>query len=421
MLLKELRYKAKNSDKMVFFIFIWHAIFLGLTMSMLDFNTVFPSLVTSLVDSKIIFGFLYSIMLGAPLVFNIVFSHFMRSYRHKNKFLLLGIYLRALSFLGMAIFTYFFGIKSPKLVISSFFFLIFLFSISAGFAGIAYSDIIAKLLSSKQRGKLFATKQFASSIAIFVGGLIVARIFSPGSLAFPYNYALILFIGFLGLVIAALSFWLTKEPDSIIFKDEERESLIFFIKKVPDILRNDNNFFRFIIVENMTSFSLMILPFFMLFAKERFLIDESYVGKYLIFQIAGTILSNILWGMIANRFGAKILVRTCIFLGALIPIIAMIISPLGPNYFVIVFLLVGIIVSGRRVGFEPLLLDLAPNEQRTVYLGIRGSLNIFVVLLPIMGSIFIDLFGYYFTFILVSIIMFLAFYLLAMVHIKDEG
>lgn len=111
-----------KSLKKSYLIFIWHGFFLTLTMSMIDFNTVFPSLVATLIDSKIIFGLLYSIMLGAPRIFNIVFSHYMNAYEYRKKFLLIGIYLRAFSFLGMAAFTYYFGSSAPQIVVISFFF-----------------------------------------------------------------------------------------------------------------------------------------------------------------------------------------------------------------------------------------------------------------------------------------------------------
>jgi len=96
-----------KTPKRVYMIFIWHGAFIALTMSMLDFNTVFPALISNLTDSKIIFGLLYSIMLGTPFVFNIILSSLMHSHKHKRNFLLSGIYIRGLSFLGMAIFAAF--------------------------------------------------------------------------------------------------------------------------------------------------------------------------------------------------------------------------------------------------------------------------------------------------------------------------
>ena len=146
--------KFTKSSKFVYFAFIWHGFFLALTVSMLDLNTVFPALVTTLTESKIIFAAFYSIMLGVPMIFNVIFGHYLRNKPQKKKYLLLGIYLRSAAFLGMAYFTYYFSKDNPSLTIISFFFFVSLFSISAGFAGLSYTDIIAKTLSGKKRLKL---------------------------------------------------------------------------------------------------------------------------------------------------------------------------------------------------------------------------------------------------------------------------
>jgi len=397
--------------KKTYLIFIWHGFFLTLTMSMIDFNTVFPSLISTLIDSKIIFGSLFSIMLGAPKIFNIIFSHYMNSYEYRKKFLIIGIYLRAFSFLGMAAFTYYFAGSSPVLVIASFYFWVLLFSISGGFASISYGDIIAKTVSVENRGKLYASKQFAAGLAAFIGGMVVQNIFSADKLSFPLNYSLTLFIGFVGLLTAAFAFWLIDEPPSL-NKQEDLLSLKEYIKKIPEILKADKNFISFILIENMASFSVMILPFYIVYARESFGIGADYIGRYLLFQIAGTIISNILWGYISDKFNAKAVVRVCILGGAVVPLVSLGLSNFGPQIYSIIFFLIGFLISGRRVGFEPYLLEIAPDDRRTVYLGIRGTLNFMVVLLPLLGGIFIDLLGYLFTFIIVSIVMFIAYFLL---------
>ena len=50
--------------------------------------------------------------------------------------------------------------------------------------------------------------------------------------------------------------------------------------------------------------------------------------------------------------------------------------------------------------------------MRNECLGIRGTLNIFVVILPILGGTFINFVGYNITFIIVSIAMLSELYLL---------
>ena len=376
-------------------------------MSMIDLNTVLPSLISELIDSKIIFGLLYSMILGVPRLFNIIFSHFLSYVKYKKKVLITGIYLRAFSFLGMAFTTYYYGKDNPGLVIIFFFIWIFMFSISGGFASLSYNEIIGKLTTKGQREKIFASKQFVASIMAFSGGLIVKYIFSPGKYTFPNNYSILLAIGFLGLVIAAFSFWMIKEEPSAV--SDERLKLIKFLKKVPDLLKNDPQFLKFVLIENMSSFSMMVLPFYIVFAKDTFNLSAEYIGIFLLFQIAGMITSNLFWGYIGDKKGARYVVRVCILIGGIIPILALIAGQMNPDIYKYLFFLVGFVKSGRKIGFLPYLLDLAPEDKRTIYLGIRDSLNILIIILPLIGGVLINFLGYTLTFIIVSIVMITAF------------
>lgn len=405
-------HKPKENLRRIYVIFIWHGAFLALTMAMIDFNTVLPSLFSNLTHSKLIFGFIYAILLGAPVIFNLFFSRYLQNKRQKRPFLLGSIYLRSLAFLLMAIFTYRFGAQNPSFIIFSFFIWIFLFAASGGFAGLAYTDIVGKLVAKGDRSKLYAAREFAGGIAALGGSFIVGRVFTPGFIPFPVNYAILFLIGFGGLIIASGAFWFIDEPPSTMERGT-KASLLSMIKEIPGHLKANPEFARFILVENLTSFSLMVLPFYMIFAKDVLKVDQSFIGRYLIFSVVGTIISNIFWGFIAQKNGSKAVVRNCIFLGGLIPVLAILISMFGPDWFALVFLLIGFIQSGREVGFDPYLLDITPDEKRTVFLGIRGTLNLLIILMPILGGMFIDIFGYYTTFGLVTLVMMSSFMILS--------
>ncbi|MEC9484280.1 MAG: MFS transporter [Candidatus Izemoplasma sp.] len=392
-------------EKQSYFAYLWHGVFLALTMSMLDLNTVFPTLVDTLTSQPIVFGILYSMMLGVPLVFNIVFSHHLRKIIYKKKFLIMGMYLRGIAFLGMAIMTYYFALSNPSLTIASYFIFVFMFSISAGFAGISYSDILGKTIQRENRTTLYSIKQLLSAVAGIIGGLIITRIFNLG-IAFPMNYTISLMIGFIGLFIASIGFWILKEPPSII--GETTTTFGDYIKEIPTVLKTDLSFKRYIVVENLSSFSIMILPFYIIYAKNVFNLENRYIGIYLLIQIIGTVVSNIIWGLIAKKTSAKRVVLVCILLGGTNPLIALILGMTSPILYGIIFFILGFTISGRKVGFEPFLLDLSPDAKRVQYLGIRGSLNVLVVLLPLAGALFIDYIGYTVTFSIVFAVMMLA-------------
>jgi len=273
--------------------------------------------------------------------------------------------------------------------------------------------LIGKFLKKGERGNLYAFKQFFSSIGFLIGGLIIAFAFNVSNISYPNNYTLVLFMGFIGLLIASGAFWHIKEPPS---KVEKHEPFFVFVKKIPTVLKSDKSFSRFILVENLTSFSLMILPFYIIYAQEIF--DTTLLSLYLFAIIVGSIVSNIFWGIISKKFSSKKVMEVCIFLGAIIPLLSLLIRSSGPYYFSIIFVLVGFIRSGRVVGFDPYLLDIAPEKQRTCYLGIRGTLSMLIIVLPLLGGLFIELIGYYFTFSIVSMVMFISLFLLRIKNVE---
>ena len=209
----------------------------------------------------------------------------------------------------------------------------------------------------------------------------------------------------ISLFIASIGFWLIKEPKSPTSnKDNRFKNYLYLTKK---ILKQDKNFLKFIIIENIAGLGIMIIPFYLSFAKDIIKIRESEIGTYLTFQILGAIFSNIFWGKISKTIGSKKSLELCILIGSILPILAISFQKFMPNLFFLVFFGVGTIISGRQISFNTYLLDISPEEHRPVYIGINGSLIIFMIIFPLIGGIFIEKFGYYLTFLLVSIGMFI--------------
>jgi hypothetical protein len=94
---------------------------------------------------------------------------------------------------------------------------------------------------------------------------------------------------------------------------------------------------------------------------------------------------------------------------AMFPREALLLRPLGPDVFALVFLLIGFVMSGRKVGFEPYLLDIAPEGRRSIYVGINGTLNLSMVVLPALAGVFIDILGFTATFLVTVVAMVVAY------------
>jgi hypothetical protein len=83
---------------------------------------------------------------------------------------------------------------------------------------------------------------------------------------FSINYVIGFTIGAFGLMIGGMVFWRLKEP-ALEIKKEDLVIKTNFANNIIGILKTDKPFLKFIMIENMTSFSLMILPFYMVFIR----------------------------------------------------------------------------------------------------------------------------------------------------------
>ena len=395
----------------------------------MEMNTILPGLIAQLTDNRIIFGAFYSVLLGAPLLFNLPMSRVMIRYQGRRQFLLIGIYVRTVAFLGMAAVVLFLGRNDPILALVTLLILLFLFAIGGGLAGTAYSDLVGRLFSDSERGRLYSARQFVMGIGALIGGVMVARLLAVSSMDTWMRYTVFFAIGAIGLFFGALGFWAVLDRTLTIVGDGSKDlaeiavnSEIVQDTKVPHraqnmlteawvTLKEDPQYAKFILVENITSFSLMLLPFYLVYASQRFVDFEKYMGAYVILQILGSLSSNFLWGWISAKVGNRSVIRLCISFGASMPLIAILLAAGGPIPYALVFFLIGVVTSGRNIGFEPYLLEIAPAAKRTIYIGLRGTLNLLDVLLPLAGGAFIQFAGFPAAFIGVSCMMFLSLYL----------
>jgi MFS family permease len=392
--------------------FLWHGFFLALTMAMIDLNTVLPTLLSTLTGSSVAVGAIYSIMLGAPLLFNLPFSRLQNRHPSKRRFLLVGIYARAVSFLGLAAAIVLWGTANPTMALFLVALFILVFAAAGGFAGLAYTELVGRLIPAPRRPSMYATRQVFSGIASLAGGFFLVWLFKPGSQPFHLNYGIGMAIGAAGLLIGAFGFWRIREagrepgaaptpdirPDPAPRTAPPRRGLF-------RLLRDDPALLRFVLVENLSGFSLMLLPFYMVFIQARFADAPSWLGVYLLAQTLGAIGSNLAWARVARLFGPRAVTRLCMAAGGVIPVVALLVQPLGPGAFVLLFVLIGFVISGRNIGFEPWLLSIAPAEERTTYLGVRGSLSLLIAFLPLAGGLFIRYAGYELTFLMVAALM----------------
>ena len=101
--------------------------------------------------------------------------------------------------------------------------------------------------------------------------------------------------------------------------------------------------------------------------------------------------------------------KMAITLYGALPILALLFVLFLPiNYFGIVFLIIGAAISAYKISGESILIEISNEQNRPLYSGIYGTLNLTVVLFPLMIGILITNFGFPSVFFISSLLTFTA-------------
>ncbi len=160
-------------------------------------------------------------------------------------------------------------------------------------------------------------RQIAGSSLSPLGGFVAKYI--VGNVTYPVNYSLRFFIAGGSLFVASLEFAGVREREVY---GAEIPGFWKIMKSIPETLKDDANLLNYIVFNNLAGLGLVLIPFYVLLAKDSFGLSGSDVGSFLLFQIIGMLGAVVLWNRFPKRRGLKRLLITCAIIGSSIPLIA---------------------------------------------------------------------------------------------------
>lgn len=380
-----------------FYAFIWHALFLAFVSTFVDVNTVLSSFILKIGGSSIHVGIITAISIGLSMITQLLFAGFLSGRSRKKPFLLMGIYIRVFALAGMGYTLAISDSSEPMRLLMMVFLWIGLFSLSGAFAEISYTDILGKVLPLTQRKKFLIFKQFIASTGMLVSSIVASRFVI--TLPYPANYTMLFLIAALLLFIAAFGFLMIKEDTGHI---SSYSGIIHIIRSIPRMIKNDPNLINFIVLVNLTSLGITIIPFYMAFSKSIFGLTNDQIGNYLFLLFLGMIISTFFWNWVANRFRYKGISFGCIFIGGLLPLAVLFLSRFGMGAYQWIFFLAGFTISAGRISSQGILLEITNNDNRAIFTGIIGTLSLTTAFFPLMAGAFIEHYGFKIVFTMIS-------------------
>jgi MFS family permease len=380
-----------------FYAFIWHALFLAFAATFIDVNTVLSSFVLNIGGSSVHVGMLTAIYIGLPMITQLLFAGFLAGRSRKKPFLLVGIYLRVLALTGMGYTLSISSASDSGRVLFMIFLWIGIFAVSGAFAGISYTDLMGKIFIGDQRKNILIFKQFISATGMLASAIVVRHLI----ITFPYpeNYTVVFLTASLLLFIAAFGFLMIKE-DSV--DADQLSGMIAIIKSIPRMLKSDRNLLNYILLINMASLGITIIPFYVVLSKSIYGLGRNQIGNFLLLQFLGMILSSLIWNWVAKRFKFKGIFFGYIIIGSLLPIVVIFFSRYGLETYQWIFFIAGFSISAYSISLQGILLEISNNDNRAIYAGISGTLSLTTAIFPLIAGILIESYGFTLIFTIIS-------------------
>ncbi len=379
--------------------FLWHAVFLSLAASFMDVNTIVPSMIIKLGGNSIHLGFLTAIMIGGASFMQLIFSFLLSNEAYKKKWLLLGINVRVVTLLSLAALFFFSPQLSTSFTFISLFVLITIFSFSGSFANVSYIDLNGKVIAASERKHFFSLKQFLSSAGLIISAIVARHLLKTTE--FPDNYSLLFLLAGGLLFIASFGFYALKE---VVASVNKRRKFSEFFVQMPVEIRQNANLKNYLFIINFLGIGVSLLPFVILLAKEQFDFTAAMVGNFVLYSTIGMLIGSITLYFLAKRFSYKKVLIFDVFIGASLPIAALVLSN-NEILYQGIFVLAGIFVSTYKISVNGMLLEISNNENRTFYAGISGAGNILTMVFPMLAGYFISFSGFIWVFVFMSISM----------------
>jgi predicted MFS family arabinose efflux permease len=209
-------------------------------------------------------------------------------------------------------------------------------------------------------------------------------------IAYPNNYALLFGLAAIGLAIASLGFWAIQEPSA----SEAERNTPSWREYWRHLLVASLRLKMLIVAQLLTGFSLMVLPFYVVYAHEQLGAPAEAVGWFLLAQVSGGVLANLVWARLVDRSGSRRMLFFCAVTSTLTPLLAIVLAHIGWVALWPVFFLAGAILNGRIVGFKSALLELAPAAERATYAGLNAVLILPVAFLSLAAGLFLQQWSY---------------------------
>ena len=290
----------------------------------------------------------------------------------------------------------------PALLLAVFFVLYCGYTFGAGISSLPWFEVIGKTISPRRRGAFFSQRNFWGGVLALVASGLISAILSEKliGLTFPYNFALLFAISSVAIALGFGAMSALKEPEApqtappISLREAFRRGIAAY--------RSDSDYQAFVVARVLLGLVAIADPFYVLYARVELGAPVATAGLYLAASSASSLLSNFIWGPLADRAGNRTLMVLGVLSVASVPLSALVVPAFAPllsrdalhTLFALVFVCGGLATGSSRIANNNMMLTIAPPHSRPTYLGFLNTLLGLVTFISVIGGLVVDTLGF---------------------------
>lgn len=390
----------------------WNFTVMGLDFSLfllaLSFASaygVMPLFVHHLTTSNLALGLIATMRAIGTSLPPILAAPYTERLRRKKPFLLLMTTFERLPYLVLAVATPLLAAGHPTLLLWLFFAMIGIGTCFGGIGMPAWLDMLARMLPADWRGRFFGfAAAFGGLLGVVGAGLAAALL---QHFTWPTNFALCYGCTTACLAVSFVFIAIGREPPPSADAARPRDATRSYWRRLPDIVRADRNFARYLTATALISAAGMAVSFYTIDAERTLHLSDADAGIYAVVLLAAATVGNLVWGYLGDQIGHKRVVEGGAFCTGIAALVALLArdSGVGAAGYGLVFVLVGLGTSGMQLAALTFVVDFAPAAQRPTYVGLANLASVpFTAGAPLLAGVIADRAGYAIVFALTLVL-----------------